>query len=58
MRKVVVDIVSPESACIEFVELSFKDQSISRSDMWRLKLSLQNICVYTGKLVTYSSIRV
>jgi hypothetical protein len=57
-REIIVEKVSEENAAIEFVEISFKDQYIGRSDMWRLKLSLCNTCAYIGKSLFFSCIRV
>lgn len=51
-------IISGEDANVDFIEISFKDQYIGRSDMWRLKLSLQNTCAYAGKKISFSCIRV
>jgi DEP domain-containing protein 5 len=56
--EVVANIVPRDSVLLEFVELTFKDQLISRSDMWRLKLSLQNQCVYVNKNISFGSMRV
>lgn len=44
---VVVRTVTPETAALAFVEISFKDQHISRADMWRLKGALQG-CALTS----------
>jgi DEP domain-containing protein 5 len=41
----------------EFIELTFKDQYIARSDMWRLKLSLINTSTYQGKKVASLGVR-
>lgn len=56
--EVVANIVPRDSVILEFVELTFKDQLISRSDMWRLKVSLQNQCVYANKNISFGSMRV
>jgi hypothetical protein len=53
-----VSVVKRESVTVEFVELSFKDQFISRSDMWRLKQHLVNSCVYLNKTITFAGMRV
>jgi hypothetical protein len=55
---VMVSVVKRESVTVEFVELSFKDQFISRSDMWRLKQHLVNSCVYLNKTITFAGMRV
>ncbi len=57
-RDVIVEKVSPQKACVDFVEISFKDQYIGRSDMWRLKRSLCDSCAYVGKKISFSCIRV
>ncbi|KAJ3193213.1 vacuolar membrane-associated protein iml1, partial [Irineochytrium annulatum] len=41
----------------EFVEVSFRDQYIGRSDMWKLKMNLNNTCIYVGKKVTSLGVR-
>ncbi|XP_046389719.1 GATOR complex protein Iml1 isoform X2 [Ischnura elegans] len=50
---VVVNIVSPEDVALDSVELTFKDQYLGRSDMWRLKNSLVNTCVYLNKKIEF-----
>ncbi len=57
-NNVMVSVVKRESVTVEFVELSFKDQFISRSDMWRLKQHLVNSCVYLNKTITFAGMRV
>lgn len=37
---VYVNIVNPEVVALDSVELTFKDQYLGRSEMWRLKNSL------------------
>ncbi|KAJ3248229.1 vacuolar membrane-associated protein iml1 [Chytriomyces hyalinus] len=54
---VVVQKVDRDEMRAEFMELSFKDQYIARSDMWRLKLALINKCVYTGKKIQTLGVR-
>jgi hypothetical protein len=43
---VIVQVVKPEEAQLDFIELSFKDQYISRGDMWRFRGDLRGKCVY------------
>ncbi len=50
--------VAPEAVAVDFVEISFKDQYISRADMWRFKMALVGQCVYRGKLWLFSGLRV
>ena len=56
--EVIVNIVSKESVTVDLVEITFKDQFISRGDMWRMKLSLCNECVYVNKGISFLSMRV
>ncbi|KAI9355945.1 hypothetical protein DFJ73DRAFT_916836, partial [Zopfochytrium polystomum] len=44
-------VVDKGSMAAEYVTLAFRDQYIARSDMWRLKMSLHNSCLYVGKKV-------
>jgi hypothetical protein len=55
--QVIVKPVFPNEAVVPFVELLFKDQYTSRSDMYRLKMSLCNECAYTGKKVSLGAIK-
>lgn len=48
-----VSVVDPQSAALDSLELTFKDQYLGRSDMWRLKNSLIGSCVYTGKKLEF-----
>lgn len=57
-KEVVVQKVHPDHALIEFIEITFKDQYIGRSDMWRFKNYLSNTTVFVGKKLTFSCIRV
>ncbi|XP_071445788.1 GATOR complex protein Iml1 isoform X2 [Hetaerina americana] len=50
---VVMNIVQPEDVALDSVELTFKDQYLGRSDMWRLKNSLVNTCVYLNKKIEF-----
>ncbi|CAH1232899.1 DEPDC5 [Branchiostoma lanceolatum] len=54
---VCVNFVSPQDVALDLVELTFKDQYISRSDMWRLKKSLVSTCAYITKKVEFAGIR-
>ncbi|GBM99482.1 GATOR complex protein DEPDC5 [Araneus ventricosus] len=42
---------------LDSVELTFKDQYLARSDMWRLKNHLINTCLYAEKKLDYFGIR-
>ncbi|XP_063975968.1 GATOR complex protein Iml1 isoform X1 [Diachasmimorpha longicaudata] len=56
---VYMNIVNPEDVALDSIELTFKDQYMGRSEMWRLKNSLVNTCVYMNKKIEFcqSSIR-
>ncbi|CAG8443688.1 7242_t:CDS:2 [Scutellospora calospora] len=47
-------IVDVESVSAEYIEFSFRDQYIGRSDMWRLARSLTGTCVYLGKRIEFA----
>lgn len=51
-------VANREQVTLEMVEFVFKGQYIGRHDMWQLMRSLHNTCVYIGKEVTYTGIRV
>ncbi|GIY15543.1 GATOR complex protein DEPDC5, partial [Caerostris extrusa] len=42
---------------LDSVELTFKDQYLARSDMWRLKIHLINTCLYPEKKIDFFGIR-
>ncbi|KAK6638354.1 hypothetical protein RUM44_008783 [Polyplax serrata] len=50
---VYMNVVSPESVALDSIELTFKDQYMGRSEMWRLKTSLLNTCVYLNKKIEF-----
>jgi len=52
---VVVQKVDPKLVELDSIELTFKDQYLGRSDMWRLKKSLVGSCVYIGKKLEFCS---
>lgn len=39
----IVNTVEPKAVELELVELTFKDQYLGRSDMWRLKMHLVSV---------------
>ncbi|XP_018898821.2 GATOR complex protein Iml1 isoform X2 [Bemisia tabaci] len=45
--------VIPETVALDSVEVTFKDQYLGRSEMWRLRNSLVNTCVYLNKKIEY-----
>ncbi|KAJ3288894.1 vacuolar membrane-associated protein iml1 [Borealophlyctis nickersoniae] len=54
---VVARKVEKENIAADFIELSFRDQYVGRSDMWRLKLSVVGTCVHQSKKVSSFGIR-
>lgn len=52
-------IDDPSTVCLDSVEITFKDQYMGRSEMWRVRNWLTNTCVYINKKLEYcdSSIR-
>uniref|UniRef100_A0A4W3H169 DEP domain containing 5, GATOR1 subcomplex subunit n=1 Tax=Callorhinchus milii TaxID=7868 RepID=A0A4W3H169_CALMI len=56
-QDVYVNVVDPKEVSLDLVELTFKDQYIGRSDMWRLKKNLVNTCTYITQKVEFAGIR-
>ncbi|KAL3656528.1 hypothetical protein V7S43_018608 [Phytophthora oleae] len=56
-RSVAVRRVDQRDVCVDFVELSFKDQFLSRADIWRFKVTMLGQCVYVGRTVECLGIR-
>ncbi|KAF9099494.1 vacuolar membrane-associated protein iml1 [Mortierella sp. GBA35] len=52
-QDVIVQRVDPSQYAAKYVELTFRDQYVGRSDMWRLRTSLVGSCVYEGKKILY-----
>ncbi|XP_053623506.1 GATOR complex protein Iml1 isoform X2 [Plodia interpunctella] len=50
---VYVNIVNVPDVALDSLELTFKDQYMGRSEMWRLKNHLVNTCVYLNKKIEY-----
>lgn len=50
---VIMNIVNPEDVALDSVELTFKDQYMGRSEMWRLKNSLVRVLIYQKIYVIY-----
>ncbi|CAI5743226.1 unnamed protein product [Hyaloperonospora brassicae] len=48
---------TPSDVVVDFVELSFKDQFLSRADVWRFKVTMLGHCVYEGRAVECSGMR-
>ncbi|KAI8922182.1 hypothetical protein DFJ77DRAFT_425692, partial [Powellomyces hirtus] len=56
-KDVIVRKIDKETIAADYVELSFRDQYVGRSDMWRLRTLLTGTCVYEGKKVLSLGIR-
>ncbi|XP_060075901.1 GATOR complex protein Iml1-like isoform X2 [Ylistrum balloti] len=56
-KEVHVSKVSPKDVALDLVELLFKDQYLSRSDMWRLRHGLVNTCAYLTKKIEDAQMR-
>ncbi|KAK3862519.1 hypothetical protein Pcinc_031625, partial [Petrolisthes cinctipes] len=52
-KDVIVSRVEPRDVALELIELTFKDQYLGRSDMWRLKMNLVNTVVYVNKKLEF-----
>lgn len=50
---IVMQRVDPAAVALDSVEITFKDQYMGRSEMWRLKSHLINTCVYINKKIEY-----
>ncbi|XP_070501407.1 GATOR complex protein Iml1 isoform X4 [Chironomus tepperi] len=50
---VYMQVVNPLNVALDSVEITFKDQYMGRSEMWRLKQHLTNTCVYINKKIEY-----
>lgn len=50
---VYMNVVDPVDVALDSVELTFKDQYLGRSEMWRLKNSLVHTCVYMNKKIEF-----
>lgn len=54
---VTVQRVEPDDVTVDFLELSFKDQFLSRADIWRFKVAMLGKCVHVGKNVACLGVR-
>ncbi|KAG0241771.1 hypothetical protein B0O80DRAFT_451156 [Mortierella sp. GBAus27b] len=52
-QDVIVQRADPSQYAAKYVELTFRDQYVGRSDMWRLRTSLLGTCVYEAKKIVY-----
>ncbi|XP_055914582.1 GATOR complex protein Iml1 isoform X2 [Eupeodes corollae] len=50
---VVMRLVNAADVALDSIEITFKDQYMGRSEMWRLKTYLTNTCVYINKKIDY-----
>lgn len=57
VREVSVQKVDKESVKLDLIELVFKDQALTRSDMWRFTCSLIGSCVHVLKKLEFAGIR-
>ncbi|TMW64455.1 hypothetical protein Poli38472_013077 [Pythium oligandrum] len=55
--EVVVQKVDPRDITADFLELTFKDQFLSRADLWRFKVAMFGKCVYVGKNMEMLGVR-
>jgi hypothetical protein len=56
-KEVYVRVIPPTTACLDYVEISFKDHFISRSDMWRFTLFLDNKAIHKTKIIQWNGIK-
>ncbi|CAH1099750.1 unnamed protein product [Psylliodes chrysocephalus] len=52
-KNVTIRILNPADVALDSIELTFKDQYMGRSEMWRLKNSLVSACVYMNKKLEF-----
>ena len=52
-----VEIIDPSAFTLALVELTFKDQWVGRSDMWRFGKTLIDSAVYTSKKLSFAGAR-
>ncbi|KAG0173849.1 vacuolar membrane-associated protein iml1 [Apophysomyces sp. BC1034] len=48
--------IDPCAVALDHIELSFKEQYLGRSDMWRLQQSLSGTCVYVEKKILFAGV--
>ncbi|XP_048241324.1 GATOR complex protein Iml1-like isoform X1 [Haliotis rufescens] len=56
-QDVYVNKIDPKHVALDLVELLYKEQYYSRSDMWRMRKSLVGKCVYLNKKIEYAEMR-
>ncbi|XP_027212029.2 GATOR complex protein Iml1 isoform X1 [Penaeus vannamei] len=52
-KDVIVNKVDPKAVALELVELTFKDQYLGRSEMWRIKKNLVDSVMYINKKLEF-----
>ncbi|GJJ78997.1 DEP domain-containing protein 5 [Entomortierella parvispora] len=52
-QDVIIQKADPNRYAAKYVEVTFRDQYVGRSDMWRLRTSLVGTCVYEAKKILY-----
>ncbi|XP_073836084.1 GATOR complex protein Iml1 isoform X5 [Musca autumnalis] len=55
---VVMRVVDVADVALDSIEITFKDQYMGRSEMWRLKQYLTNTCVYVNKKIDYNDMQI
>ncbi|KAM7355221.1 GATOR complex protein Iml1 isoform 4-T4 [Cochliomyia hominivorax] len=55
---VVMRLVDVADVALDSIEITFKDQYMGRSEMWRLKKYLTNTCVYVNKKIDYNDMQI
>ncbi|PLW17536.1 hypothetical protein PCANC_06793 [Puccinia coronata f. sp. avenae] len=48
----------PSTHCADHVELSFRDQFLGRSEMWRVTMMMVDSCAWVGREVTLGALKV
>lgn len=56
-QPVTVQQVQPHDVTLDYMELTFKDQFLSRADIWRFKVAVLGSCVYVGKHIAALGMR-
>lgn len=57
LRDICIRVVDSADISLDLVELSVKDQTLTRSEMWRLTSSLAGKCVFTNQKLEFAGIR-
>lgn len=51
-EKVIIEQTTQKNVNLDFVHVHFKDQYLSRSDLWRFQQALNERCVYKSQLLS------